>query len=213
MVADWELLKRLTSSNFARYVAAVPVVGWLLVYQNSFSELLSKTLQIDFDSRLSWELLIFYLGLILIGATASLFRIFGPTEVLDHEGLHQYITDTEEILTPSEFEKICLEVTGQPPLVAKEPEIATGQTLSGTRDQWLRLNSSEIRDVLTAGYRRKNDAKRELRILLSVSFGLGATLTLIPTFVTIFWVIQQFFGETYIASYKAVDCTMVVWAF
>lgn len=186
---DWETLKKLTGSTFARYVILVPVVGWLLVYQNAFADLVSKLLGFEVALSLSWELLIFYLGLVLLGVASAIFRFFGPDPVLNHRGLQGYADDTEAILTRKEFALLCERIGCEQPADVTVPAAGTGQIV--TLDQWKRLNSENIRDTLSQHYRTVNVQGVFWRGFTTITFVIGAVFTLTPTVKTVVWATRE----------------------
>lgn len=193
---DWETLKKLTGSRFAQHVILVPIVGWLLVYQNTFAKLVSKVLGVEFQAELGWEVLVFYVGLVLLGVSASVFRILGPEPVLNHNGLQGFTEDTEAILTRKGFSRFCGEVGIAEPVEIKIPGSGIGQVLDATREQWFRLNSEGIRDILSEHYKAKNLSEPIVRSTITLVFAVGACLTLVPTAVTVLWVLGQLGGQS-----------------
>ena len=192
---DWETLKKLTGSSFARHVVLVPIIGWLLVYQNTFAQMISSALGVEVSAALSWEVLVFYVGLVLLGISASIFRFFGPEAVLNHDGLQGYSEDMEAVLTRKEFKLLCDEIGREMPEEKKVPAVGTGQVLDETLGQWKRLNCEDIRDVLFEHYRNENQTRVGWRRATSITFCVGAALTLIPTVVTVVWVIGRLIAE------------------
>ena len=190
-MVSWEKLKTLTGSNIARYVIFVPIVGWLLIYQNEFVKLFSSIFELDSVDYLGWEVLVFYLGLIFIGISASLFHFFGPPTILNHGGIQGFIEDMESVLTRREFHIFCEDNNYPIPDEITVQTAGTGQIGGSTRDQWLRLNSGQIRDVLSDHYRNKDSERPKIRLFISSIFLFGVLLTFTPTAVTVFWVIQQ----------------------
>lgn len=188
---DWETLKKLTGSSFARHVILVPIIGWLLVYQNTFAQMIASVLGVEVSTALSWEVLVFYVGLVLLGISASIFRFFGPEAVLNHDGLQGYTEDMEAVLTRKEFKLLCEEIGCEMPEEKKVPAAGTGQVLNETLDQWKRLNCEGIRDILSDHYRNENQTRVGWRRTTTITFGVGAALTLIPTVVTVVWVMGQ----------------------
>lgn len=188
---DWETLKKLTGSTFARHVILVPIIGWLLVYQNTFAQMIANVFGIEVNSALSWEVLVFYVGLVMLGIAASIFRFFGPAAVLNHSGLQGYTEDMEAVLTRKEFKLLCDEIGCEMPEEKRVPAAGTGQVLDETLDQWKRLNCEAIRDVLADHYRTENQTRIGWRRATTITFGIGAALTLVPTIVTIVWVLEQ----------------------
>ena len=188
---DWENLKKLTGSKFAQHVILVPIIGWLLVYQNTFAQMVSKSLGIEFASELSWEVLLFYVGLVLLGGAASIFRILGPEAILNHDGLQGFVEDCEAILTRKRFAGFCEACGVAMPAEVKVPGAGIGQVIDATREQWLRLNSESIRDVLSDHYQSENASKPKIRTATTIIFTAGACLTLAPTAATIVWVVGR----------------------
>ena len=188
---DWETLKKLTGSKFAQHVILVPIIGWLLVYQNTFAQMVSKLFGFDVALSLSWEVLLFYLGLVLLGIAASVFRLFGPEAVLGHHGLQGYTEDTEAVLTRKEFALLCDTIGCEQPEEIKVPAAGTGQVLDATLEQWKRLNRENIRDVLSDHYRSENTRSSGWRYFTSITFFVGALFTLIPTAKTVVWAVCQ----------------------
>lgn len=193
---DWETLKKLTGSRFAQHVILVPIVGWLLIYQNTFAKMVSKVLGVEFQAELGWEVLVFYVGLVLLGVSASVFRILGPEPVLNHNGLQGFTEDTEAILTRKGFSRFCGEVGIAEPVEIKIPGSGIGQVLDATREQWFRLNSEGIRDILSEHYKAKNLSEPIVRSTITLVFAVGACLTLVPTAVTVLWVLGQLGGQS-----------------
>lgn len=197
---DWETLKKLTGSRFAQHVILVPIVGWLLVYQNAFATMVSKVLGVEFQAELGWEVLVFYVGLVLLGISASVFRIVGPEPVLNHNGLQGFTEDTEAILTRKGFSRFCEEAGILEPVEIRVPGSGIGQVLDATREQWFRLNSEGIRDVLSEHYKAQNLSKSLVRSATTLVFAAGACLTLVPTGITVLWVLGQLLGRSYSGS-------------
>lgn len=188
---NWETLKKLTGSKFAQHVILVPIIGWLLVYQNTFAQMIGSAFGIVVTNAPSWEVLVFYVGLVMLGISASIYRFVGPEAVLNHNGLQGYTEDMEAVLTPKEFKLLCDEIGCEMPKEIKVPAAGTGQVLDETLDQWMRLNRKSIRDVLSDHYRSENQTRVGWRRTSTITFGIGAALTLIPTIVTVIWVLGQ----------------------
>lgn len=193
---DWESLKKLTGSKFAQNVILVPVVGWLVVYQDAFARILSSALGVELGAKLGWEPLIFYVGLVLLGVSAFLFRVLGPEPILNHDGLQGYIEDTEAVLTRKSFARLCAKIGSEVPAEVKVPGAGIGQVLDATREQWFRLNSEAIRDVLSEHYAEQNEYGPIVRSVIAITFFLGAGLTLVPTAFTVIWVFARLSGSS-----------------
>lgn len=191
MSFDWESLKKFSGSRFAQYALLVPIIGWLLVYQNTFLETLSTIFEVQALAQTSWELLVFYLGLVFLGIAAALFRTFAPREIVDHDGLQGYVEDTLNILTRFRFHRFCESLEVDPPKEVTVPSAGTGQVLDTTLDQWKTLNSEAITDVLTEHYERTNSARPWARRFTGFFFVAGAILTLFPTVRTVGWALVQ----------------------
>lgn len=193
MPLHWENLKKLSGSKFAQYAVLVPIVGWLLVYQNTFAEALSTIFEVEAIEQASWELLVFYLGLVLLGVAAALFRFFAPSEIVDHNGLQGYLDDTLNIMTRRRFRNFCDSLGYEAPEEIKVPSAGTGQVLDTTLDQWKILNLEAITDVLTKHYEKTNGTLPKARVATGVLFTLGAGLTVVPTLTTVGWALGQIF--------------------
>ena len=169
----------------------MPLVGWLLVYQNAFAEVIARAVGSELGVSLGWEVLVFYIGLVLLGVSAFSFRILAPGPILNHNGIQGYIEDMEAVVTRKQFKKFCAEANIETPEEIRVPAAGIGQVLDATREQWLRLNLEAIRDAFSDHYANENERSPLVRSAITLTFCVGACLTLVPTAATLVWVLRR----------------------
>lgn len=190
---NWEETKNLASSSFAKYTILIPVVGWLVVYNGEFQSFLAQALDVQQaeDATVGWRIMVFYLGLVLIGISSAIFQLRCPPEIKFHDGLGGFINDTVAHLTDQKFTSLCQSYGVEKPC-AKGPS-NNGFALNEyiLREQWVKFQAEDIYDILSARYEFQLTVRNWSRCLTVSLFFLGVVITLIPTATTLWWIVVE----------------------
>ena len=72
----WSSLKSAVNSKFACLTVIVPIVGWVLIYNDNLVLLLEELFEQDFSVEFSWRLYVFNFVLFLISVSSILYSVF-----------------------------------------------------------------------------------------------------------------------------------------
>lgn len=189
----WSSLKTAMSSKFARLTFIVPVIGWLLVYNDNFAKVLEQNWQISIDEGTSWKLYAFYLGLFAIAVSSIVYAVFCPKEVKRFDSEVDFVKTARLIFTESYSREVSALVGrlpfewASPPSESRNP--ATGKFPLVRKHT---ENEEELVDLLVAHYRDRDATWPFVRILALLIFLAGVVMTSLPTLSTVGWASCRF---------------------
>ncbi|PIW00548.1 MAG: hypothetical protein CO094_00915 [Anaerolineae bacterium CG_4_9_14_3_um_filter_57_17] len=187
IIPTWSTLKALSSSGLARLTIIVPVVGWLLIYNDTLARLLSSLLRENVQIEYSWKLYIFYIGLTFISISAVIFIVRCPRTIAHHLNRLQYIEKERAIFTRATEARESKEL-GLVPLQWQSPNgNYAREDGSYPLVRIYEANEEIILDRMQEIF-RKQDSKYPISRFFSIlAFMIGAILTLLPTLSTLTW--------------------------
>jgi hypothetical protein len=104
----WTVLGSLGRSYVGKLSALIPFVGYLIIFNPSFSEIFQTQIPRDLTDTPAWldflhsrRLTFLYFGLLFFGLAAGLFLAFSPDQIKRFKGASDYIADTEKVLSPA----------------------------------------------------------------------------------------------------------------
>jgi hypothetical protein len=184
----WSALKGAMSSSFARLTIIVPIIGWVLVYNDNLIILLEQLLETDLPNELGWRVYVFYVGLFFISVSSIIYAVFCPKEVSNHVDVVEYVRKFRPVVTEELEIKISKGINRMPLAWSLPPEdfknAGTGK-FSLVRKQT--ENEEEIINTLIQNYVTLNASWPLLRVVALISFCSGAVLASIPTLTTVHW--------------------------
>lgn len=187
IIPAWSTLKALSSSGLARLTIIVPVVGWLLVYNDTLARLLTSTFGENVEIEYSWKLYIFYIGLTLISVSAVIFIVRCPRTIAHHQDRLQYIEKERAIFTPATEAGASAEL-GLIPLEWRVPnENYAREDGSYPLVRIYEANEEIMIDRMQEIYRVQDSRYPIARFFSILTFMVGAILTLLPTLSTLIW--------------------------
>lgn len=176
------------SSKFARLTFIVPIVGWVLVYNDNLILLLEQLWDTDLPNELGWRVYIFYVGLFLISVSSILYAIFCPKEIGNHTDIVDYVKNFRPLVTEDFERKLSKSLRHAPLTWGTPPEdfknAGTGKFPLVRKQS---ENEEEIIDRLVQNYLVLNASWPILRVIALASFCSGAVLASIPTLTTVHW--------------------------
>lgn len=184
----WSALKGVMSSKLARLTVIIPIVGWLLVYNDNLIILFENLLKRDLPNEFGWKVYVFYVGLFAISISSILFAIFCPNEIKSHSSIVDYVKHSRLIFT-ERYEKNLSKSIGREPFDwAKPPEAyANSETGRFTLVRKHSENEEDIVDTLVEDYHQRNFSWPLVRVCALVFFISGALLASVPTLSTVHW--------------------------
>lgn len=184
----WSSLKGVMSSKFARLTVIVPIVGWLLVYNDNLILFLEELLGRELPNEFGWKVYIFYVGLFGISISSILYAIFCPGEIHKHSSDVDYVKHSRLVFTES-YEKTLSQSIGRDPLVWGDPpeEFRNKKTKKFPLVRRQSENEEDIIDTLLSDYNRRNASWPLVRVLALFVFCVGAVLASVPTLATVHW--------------------------
>lgn len=193
MPFPWSSLKTAMSSKFARLTFIVPIIGWLLVYNDNLATILEQKWQISIDEGTSWKLYAFYLGLFAIAVSSIVYAVFCPKEVKRFDSEVDFVKTARLIFTESYSREVSAQV-GRLPFVWAPPAPETKNPASGKFPLVRKHteNEEELVDLLVAHYRDRDMTWPLVRILAFLIFLVGVVMTSIPTLSTVGWASCRF---------------------
>jgi hypothetical protein len=184
----WSSLKGAMSSKFARLTFVVPIVGWILVYNDNLILLLEQLWETDLPNELGWRVYVFYVGLFFISVSSIIYAIFCPREISNHTDIVDYVRNFRPVVTESYEKKLSYALKRSPLNWGKPPEefqnAATGE-YPLVRKQT--ENEEAIIDRLVQNYLILNSSWPLLRLVALAAFCAGVVLASIPTLTTVHW--------------------------
>lgn len=184
----WSSLKGVMSSKFARLTVIVPIIGWVLVYNDNLILFLEELLERDLPNEFGWKVYIFYVGLFCISISSILYAIFCPSEVNNHRSLVDFVKHTRLVYT-ERYGNALSRGIGRAPFQWGEPPEDFRNKKTG-KFPLVRMhseNEDEIIDTLCRDYERMNASWPILRVCALLIFCFGAILSSIPTLSTVHW--------------------------
>lgn len=184
----WSSLKGIMSSKFARLTVIVPIIGWILVYNDNLILFLEEALGKDLPNEFGWKVYIFYVGLFGISISSILYAVFCPREVHKHSSDVDYVKHSRLIFTEN-YEKTISQSIGREALVWGDPpeDFRNKKTKKFPLVRKHSENEEDIIDTLLADYNRRNSSWPIIRLAALLVFSVGAILTSIPTLSTVHW--------------------------
>lgn len=183
----WTTLKKIANSKLAKYTIAIPVVGWLLVYNDNIILLLEELLDREIEITISWRLHVFYIGLALISVTAILYIIFCPREIDHYADSQDFIAREVSIYTPEYDAKMAERLSEEAITWALPSDAYRLQDGSFPLDERVRVNEEKIVDRLAKLYESANTSHRFVRATSITLFVAGSLLIAAPTITTLTW--------------------------
>lgn len=184
----WSSLKTAMSSKFARLTFIVPVIGWLLVYNDNLANLIEYRWGISIFDGIGWKLYIFYLGLFAIAASSIVYAVFCPQEIKRFDNEVDFVKTARLIFTETYSREISEKVGrlpfvwAPPPAAAKNPETGNFPLIRKHTE-----NEEELVDLLVVHYRDRDISWPFVRLLSLLTFVFGVIMTSIPTLSTVGW--------------------------
>lgn len=194
--ADWTALRSLGGSHFARATILIPVVGYLIIFNDKAAEYF--TIYFDSCKNLgcgpSWRLYILYFGLCFIAIGTIIFQRKCPSTIRRYENSREFfrvdhafyahhtnlswmLDDVETMQGKRYQDSLKLDEIVDIKGVVGSNEI---HTLSGLMGRY---------------YNLKNKSNYNHRIIVLSLFLLGVILISIPTIFTFFEIIISFFNR------------------
>lgn len=183
----WSTLKGIANSKFARLTVIVPIVGWILVYNDTLIALLEKYLEEDFPEEINWRVYTFYVGLFFVSVSSILYATFCPRGINEHPTMVDFIRHYRMIFT-EDYAKYLDEKRSREPSIWETPPEARRSISGGTvLVHWQSENEEKIVNYLRDEYFVENYSWPIVRVVALVVFLIGAGLASIPTLTTVHW--------------------------
>lgn len=184
----WSALKGVMSSKFARLTVIIPIIGWLLIYNDNLIQLFEELLGEELPEELNWKVYIFYVGLFCISVSSILYAIFCPKEISAHTSDVNYVKSYRLLFT-EKFEKSLSQELGSKAFMWGDPaeEYRNKKTKKFSLVRRHEANEEDIIDTLLNNYDRKNASWPIIRIIALLVFCLGVVLASVPTLSTVHW--------------------------
>lgn len=184
---NWLSIKALSNSQFAKLTIVVPIIGWILVYNDHFRQLLENIYSIKISVELSWKLHCFYLGLVFISISAVFFIFFCPYEIKNYISESDFITIESEILTKVSDDRLSKSINIEPITWRYPSDTYKYPDGSFPFARLKEANQDKINDQLKKVFFIKNHSLKIIRFMTFTFFLFGSLLALIPTFSTVIW--------------------------
>lgn len=165
----------------------VPVIGWLLVLNESFARFLAAYFKYDDFKSLSWQVYSLHVGLSIFGICILATILFCPEPIKSHDNPDDYREKKLQTLTRYEIDRMFQTLSSEVQK-ACAPKHAGGLTEpKGIEDLelWVRRNKEHVFDVMLNTYDRKNESWPALRWAISVLFVVSGAMVFAPTITTI----------------------------
>ena len=193
MFPNWRTLKALSNSPLAKLTIIVPVVGWLLLYNNMLVSIIENITGVEADPDDLWKLYVFYVGLTLISFSAILFVVFCPRIISHFPDFNEYIEVERKTFTPNLETQLSSE-RGFEPLNWEAPPEAYKQMGGGfPLSRMYEANERIILDRMREIYDHDNSSNFIVRVLSAIFFVIGALLAFIPALSTLCWCLYSLY--------------------
>ncbi|TIM31734.1 MAG: hypothetical protein E5Y63_06105 [Mesorhizobium sp.] len=187
----WSVLRRLGNSPVATATIAVPLVGYLLLFNAEIVEYLS--LHTDFCQPASCgpslRLLLLYLGACAIAIGAALYGLRCPALIKKYDSAAAFFDAEKAYFSQPRNYQYLLKLielgTETEPLAADAPEFSYD---SARRD----IDPSSLADPMGELYRLLNVSHGKSRLAALISYCLGILLLLVPSAMTFLQVLTAF---------------------
>lgn len=189
---SWLVLKKMTNTKLSRLTILVPLLGWFLIYNDNIFKILNESFNMDLSISLSWKLHCFYLGLTCIAISVVFYIIFCPEKVNKYLDEFDYIKSESRIYTIENDKRTSSKININP-IEWTFPETTYRNPSNGEYPltRIYEKNEEKIIDQMSTIFETENFSKNLIRIISFSFFLVGITLTMVPTFFTIMWSIEQ----------------------
>lgn len=102
MNLNWRQLKAAAGSKFARLSILAPLIGWVLLTNNTAAKFLAHFFAFEDLAKPSLNLYVFYLGLFLFGTAGLLYSVFCPSEIALSNSRESFRQGRLQTITPTE---------------------------------------------------------------------------------------------------------------
>lgn len=190
LIPRWSGLKKLTDSKLAKLSIIVPVIGWLLIYNDNFVQIWTQVWGMSAEPDLSWKLYVFYIGLVFISISAVIFIALCPDTIKRHDQEIDYIDFQRKTYTRFLDQRVSSHL-GIAPINWSDPEEQYSENGSYPLIRIYEVNEEKIVDQLTKIFHLEDQLYMYARLTCLVSFAVGAIMTTIPTLTTVAWAIPK----------------------
>lgn len=191
--STWSKLRLLGNSHIAQSTIAVPILGYLILFNANIIDYLR--LHTDFCEgaacSVSWRLYFIYFGCFFISIGASIFGLMCPSVTKKYGGASDFFeAERTYFSSPDNLNylfKIIEEEKGSPandPFELKIHIIGKHAALNAA-------HTHAIADVLGEYYILKNSSRPRYRILSLLAYAFGIALLLVPTIFTFIQVLMS----------------------
>ena len=195
---NWKLLRGFGASPVASITAAMPFVGYLIIYNSNFSMILGDLgglIESDpsavecpnFFSPIE-KLNLLYLGLLTMGISAVIFKLFAPTELKLYRDVNQFIEAERQNLSARRLRSMYRTVNYRRPRIGEELRQRASwlhsdvQISKASAEFSNNKNEDLILDLMRSFFQAQDrHCGRTQVILCLLMFAIGSTLLFIPS--------------------------------
>lgn len=187
----WSVLRRLGNSPVAKATIAVPLVGYLLLFNAEIVRFLS--LHTDFcqpeNCSPSLRLVLLYLGSCLVAVGAALYSLRCPALIKKYDSAAAFFDAEKDYFSqPRNLEYLLRLIE----LGTETEPLAHDATKFDYKKESGNVDPSRLADPMGELYRLLNVSHLESRLVALVAYCLGIVLLLIPTAMTFIQVMTAF---------------------
>jgi len=192
LVPTWKTLKSLSSSPLAKLTIIAPVIGWLLLYNNTLVSLIAKITG-EVPANDLWKLYIFYVGLTLISISAILFVIFCPRIISRFIDTNDYINVERAIFTPEMENELSRKLKLKKMEWNAPSDTFKQKSGNFAFSRMQEANETNLLNQMRLIYDTENSRNFLVRLLSIVFFVLGSILAAIPALSTLVWCVKTIY--------------------
>ncbi|RWX13010.1 hypothetical protein EHI45_16230 [Rhizobium leguminosarum] len=192
----WSVLRRLGNSTIAKATIAVPLVGYLLLFNGEIVKFLS--LHTDFcrpaSCGPSLRLLLLYLGCCLIAVGAALYGLKCPALIKKYDSAAAFF-EAEKVYfcQPRNLDYLLKLIK----LGTEAEPLARNSSNFNYDGEGRNVDPNSLADPMGELYRLLNVSHPEIRLIALISYCVGILILLVPTAMTFVQVIVAFdWGRT-----------------
>jgi hypothetical protein len=175
--SKWNNLRIIGNSAIGKAAIAVPVLGYLLLFNHEIVEYLKLHSTLCADCTISWRLHFFYFGCFFFAVGTVLFAIFCPLLIERQAGAHEFYEKEKDYYSAAEHMAFLVDHV----LRERANTYLPPEHMYPARSIESMPLTSELSQLMGESYYLQNRDRRPVRIAILFSYVLGALLLAVPT--------------------------------
>lgn len=205
-IPTWSILKAIANSKYATLSVFTPIVGWLLLHNNSFASYLEKLTGLNNLKPVGWQIHSLYIGLFVFGLVVLFIKILCPKIISLHGTYNIYWKDALEILNWDELMQmvvfqsknkiLVLQESSNRLIVIDKNDISDKKHIPQDklgRDKIFNANIDLIQQITRKNYDHYDQKNLTIRFILIILTILSFIFNILPSLFTLYLSLEFIF--------------------